>query len=208
MNVAIIGIHTGIGKTLASAIICEALQADYWKPVQAGNLNHTDSDEVKSLLSNSKTVIHKEAYALTQPMSAHAAAKLDSKIISFNSIAIPETKNHLVIETAGGIMSPINDEQTNLDFVVHFKLPVILVSQHYLGSINHTLLTASALKSKGVVVKGILFNGADHPSTQEYILNYTGMKSLGRMNLLTEVSPKTVAAEAKRIASAVSPAFA
>ena len=197
MNIAIIGIDTGIGKTLASAIICEAVKADYWKPVQAGSLNHTDSDEVRSHISNTKTVIHKEAFRLTHPISPHAAAKLDNKNIVLSDITIPVTKNHMVIETAGGLMSPINDEQTNLDFIKQFNLPVILISKHYLGSINHTLLTISVLKSKGISVKGILFNGVDNPSTQEYILKNGNVNYLGRINLLNELTKKTIAEEAK-----------
>lgn len=207
MNIAIIGIDTGIGKTLASAIICEAMKADYWKPVQAGSLNHTDSDEVRELITNSKTVIHEEAFRLSHPISPHAAAKLDGKNIQFSKILLPVTKNNLVIETAGGLMSPINDAQTNLDFVIHFNLPVILVSQHYLGSINHTLLTISVLKSKGVSVKGILFNGVDNPSTQEYILKNGQINLLGRINLLNELTKKAIAEEARQLTPMLEKAF-
>src|SRR2546425_11473438 len=115
MNVAIAGIHTGIGKTIASALLCEALQADYWKPVQAGSLEETDSDIVRKLVANSTTVIHQEAFRLTQPMSPHAAARIDGVKIEIEKLHIPKTNNHLIIETAGGLMSPLNDEETNLD---------------------------------------------------------------------------------------------
>jgi dethiobiotin synthetase len=178
-QVAIIGIHTGIGKTISSAIICEALQADYWKPVQAGNIEDSDSIVVASLLSNSKTTIHKEAHILSQPLSPHIAARLDSTEIIIEQISIPATDNLLVIETAGGLMSPLNDTQTNLDLILHFRLPVILVSQNYLGSINHTLLTCEVLKQHNIDVKGILFTGEETPATQDYILNHTGYKCLG-----------------------------
>src|SRR6185295_22546 len=99
MNVAIAGIHTGIGKTIASAVIVEALQADYWKPIQAGSLDNTDSDKVKRLISNSGTVIHPEAFRLSQPMSPHAAARIDGKEIKLEELELPKTINHLVIET-------------------------------------------------------------------------------------------------------------
>src|SRR4051812_25488986 len=102
MNITVVGIHTGIGKTVASAIICEAMQVDYWKPVQAGSLDNTDTNEVERLISNGITAFHKEAYRLTQPMSPYAAAKLDRSEIAVENIFLPKTNNHLVIETAGG----------------------------------------------------------------------------------------------------------
>lgn len=209
MNIAIVGIHTGIGKTLASAIICEALGADYWKPVQAGSLNHTDSDEVKTLITNSKTIIHREAFRLSEPMSPHAAAKIDGTRIEIERIKIPFTKHHLVIETAGGLMSPLNDEQTNLDLITHFNLPVILVSKNYLGSINHSLLTISVLNSKGVNVKGVLFNGDENPSTQEYILNNSKLSYnyLGRINSMKKLTKTTIAEEANRLLPLIKTAF-
>ena len=208
MNVAIVGIHTGIGKTLASAIICEALGADYWKPVQAGSLDHTDSHEVKALITNSKTVIHEEAFRLTQAMSPHAAAKIDKKKIEIEKISIPVTKRHLVIETAGGLMSPLNNEETNLDLIQYFHLPVILVSQNYLGSINHSLLTISILKSKGIIVKGVLFNGDENPTTQEYIMNqHEKLHDLGRIYSLKELTKEAIAEEAKRLTPLLEKAF-
>ncbi len=197
-QVAIVGIHTGIGKTISSAIICEALFADYWKPVQAGNIEDGDSIVVAGLLSNSKTTIHKEAHVLSQPLSPHIAARLDNTEIVIGQLSIPATDNLLVIETAGGLMSPLNDTQTNLDLILHFKLPVILVSQNYLGSINHTLLTCEVLKKHNIDVKGILFNGEETPATQDYILNYTGYKCIGVIPHIP-LHKDTVAREAARL---------
>src|SRR4051812_17895223 len=107
MKIAVVGIHTGIGKTIASAVFCEDLKADYWKPVQAGSLEETDSDIVRKLISNQSTVIHKEAFLLTQPMSPHAAAAIDGVNIEIEKIQFPKTDNILIIETAGGLMSPL-----------------------------------------------------------------------------------------------------
>jgi dethiobiotin synthetase len=204
MNIAIVGIHTGIGKTIASAIICEAMMADYWKPVQAGGLDHTDSNEVKALTGFIN--IHPEAFRLSQPMSPHAAARLDDTKIEIEKILIPHTDNHLVIETAGGLMSPLNDNQTNLDMVRHFNLPVIVVSQHYLGSINHTLLTLSVLRAKGITARGVIFNGEQNPYTEEYILRYA--KYLGRIKPLKEVNKNTITEEALRLRPNIQSAFA
>lgn len=174
------GISTEVGKTIASAIITEALEADYWKPIQAGDLDNSDSHKVAALISNTKTVIHKSSYELQTPMSPHAAAEIDGVHIDIQKIKQPLTDNHLVIEGAGGLLVPINDDDTILDIIMpNYK--VIVVSRHYLGSINHTLLTINWLKQKGYDVF-ILFSGDAHPSTESIILKKTGVSSIGRIN--------------------------
>lgn len=174
------GISTEVGKTIASAIITEALEADYWKPIQAGDLDNSDSHKVAALISNTKTVIHKSSYELQRPMSPHAAAEIDGVHIDIQKIKQPLTDNHLVIEGAGGLLVPLNDDDTILDIIMpNYK--VIVVSRHYLGSINHTLLTINWLKQKGYDVF-ILFSGDAHPSTESIILKKTGVSSIGRIN--------------------------
>jgi len=145
----ITGISTEVGKTMAAAIVAEALKADYWKPIQAGDLEHSDSHKVADLVSNTKTVIHKNSYALHTPMSPHAAAAIDQVEIRLERIIPPKTNNHLVIEGAGGLLVPLNDTDTILD-LIQPDYKVIIVSRHYLGSINHTLLTVNALVNKGL----------------------------------------------------------
>lgn len=174
------GISTGVGKTITSAILVEALQADYWKPIQAGDLENSDSHKIADLISNSKTVIHKNSYALQTPMSPHAAAPIDGVLIDRERIEEPETDNHLVIEGAGGILVPLNDEDTILDIVMP-SYNVVVVSRHYLGSINHTLLTVGLLKQKGYEVS-LIFSGNENSTTEEIILKKTGVKVLGRIN--------------------------
>ena len=174
------GISTEIGKTIASAIITEALEADYWKPIQAGDLDATDSHKVAALISNSKTKIHKSSYELKTPMSPHAAAEADGILIDRREIIEPETDNYLVIEGAGGLLVPLNEEDTILDIIMpNYK--VIVVSRHYLGSINHTLLTVNWLKQKGYDVS-ILFSGNENVSTEKIILLKTGVRSIGRID--------------------------
>ena len=173
------GISTGVGKTIASAIIAEALQADYWKPVQAGDLDNTDSHKVKSLISNEKTVIHKSSYELRQPMSPHAAAEIDGVYIDRQKIVEPETDNPLVIEGCGGILVPFNDTDTVLDIIMP-TYKVIVVSRHYLGSINHSLLTINWLTQKGYDVS-VLFSGDPNPHTENIILHKTGVSLIGRI---------------------------
>ncbi|NND89015.1 MAG: dethiobiotin synthase, partial [Flavobacteriaceae bacterium] len=136
----ITGISTEVGKTIASAIITEALKADYWKPVQAGELDHSDTMKVKRFVSNEKTVFHPSAFDLKTPMSPHAAADIDGQSISAKEIKRPSTKNNLVIEGAGGLLVPLNSTETIADLIKPSD-KIIVISRHYLGSINHTLLT-------------------------------------------------------------------
>jgi dethiobiotin synthetase len=179
-RIFVTGISTDVGKTIASAIITEALNADYWKPVQAGELSNSDSHKVAELISNKKTIIHKSSYELNTPMSPHAAAEIDNLTIDPNQIIEPETSNHLVIEGAGGLLVPLNEKDTILD-IIKSDYKVIVVSRHYLGSINHTLLTIESLKQKGFDV-AIIFSGNEHPSTEGIILRKTGVNLIGRIN--------------------------
>lgn len=176
----ITGISTNVGKTIASAIVVEALQADYWKPIQAGELKYSDTHKVAELISNSKSKFYPNTYALKTPMSPHAAAEIDGIQIKLNEIKEPETDNHLVIEGAGGLLVPINDTQTVLD-IIKPSYKVIVVSRHYLGSINHTLLTVKLLQEKGFDVS-IIFSGDEHKTTEDIIKKMTGVKVIGSIN--------------------------
>jgi dethiobiotin synthetase len=186
------GIGTEIGKTFISSILTEALQADYWKPVQSGALDFTDSDTVKSLISNPKTVFHPEAYRLTEPMSPHAAAAIDGVKIDLDNFVLPQTENNLIVELAGGLMVPLNDRETNLDLIKKLNLPVILVSKNYLGSINHTLLSVEILKQHGIKIKGLIFNGLQNNSSEDFILNYTDLECLGRVGFEEKIDKNIV----------------
>ena len=181
MKLFITGIGTDVGKTIAAAIVTQALEADYWKPIQAGDLQDSDSHKVKRCLSNDKTVIHPNSYALNTPASPHLAAELDGITIDISQITEPETDNNLVIEGAGGIFVPLNAEDTIVD-LIRPDYKVILVSRHYLGSINHTLLTINALKQRNIAIAGIIFNGDAIPSTEDIILNKTGLTMIGRID--------------------------
>jgi dethiobiotin synthetase len=176
----ITGISTEVGKTVVAAIVTEALEADYWKPVQAGELDNSDTHKVKNLISNSKSVFHPNSYALETPMSPHAAAEIDGVTIDINKILEPETKNNLVIEGAGGVLVPLNDTTTILDLIKP-EYKVIVVSRHYLGSINHTLLTLNLLKEKGFEV-AVMFSGDEHPTTEAIIKKMSGVHVIGRID--------------------------
>jgi dethiobiotin synthetase len=180
MKIFITGISTDVGKTIASAIITEALEADYWKPIQAGDLDNSDSHKIQRYISNDKSVIHENSYKLNTPASPHLAAELDGITIDLKNIIEPKTGNHLVIEGAGGLFVPLN--KTN--FVIDLIQPdykVIVVSRHYLGSINHTLLTIEALKNRGINIAGIIFSGNENLPTETIILNTTQLKCIGRI---------------------------
>ena len=181
MKLFITGISTDVGKTVASAIIVESLNADYWKPIQAGDVNHSDSHKVKSLISNDRTIIHPNSYLLNTPASPHLAAEIDGVAIDLNQIKEPKTENHLVIEGAGGVFVPLNDTDSVID-LIQPDYKVIVVSRHYLGSINHTLLTIEALLNRKMMIGGIIFSGDENPSTESIILNKTGIKCIGRID--------------------------
>lgn len=179
-QIFVTGISTDVGKTIASAIIVEALEADYWKPIQAGDLEASDSHRIAELISNDRTVIHNSSYELNTAMSPHAAAEMDGVTIRLSGIRKPETDNHLVIEGAGGLLVPLNEDETVLDIIMP-SYKIIVVSRHYLGSINHSLLTIEWLKQRGYDV-AVLFNGKEHPTTESIIAKKTGVHIIGRID--------------------------
>ncbi len=180
MKLFITGISTDVGKTVASAIIVEALEADYWKPIQAGDLDNSDSHIIKSYISNDKIIVHENSYKLNTPASPHLSAELDGINIDLKQIKEPITKNHLVIEGAGGIFVPLNETDCVID-LIQKDYKVIVVSRHYLGSINHTLLTIEALKNRKINIAGIIFSGDENKSSESIILSKTGVKCIGRI---------------------------
>ncbi|GIZ09930.1 dethiobiotin synthase [Flavobacterium sp. UMI-01] len=181
MKLFITGISTDVGKTIAAAIITEALEADYWKPVQAGDLENSDTHKVRAYVSNAKSVFHPNSYALHTPASPHLAAALDQIRIDLNEIKEPKiTNEHLVIEGAGGIFVPLNDTDMVVD-LIQPDYKAVVVSRHYLGSINHTLLTIEALQNRKIEIAGIVFSGDENAATESIILNKTGVRFIGRI---------------------------
>lgn len=180
MKLFITGIGTDVGKTVVSAIITQALEADYWKPIQAGDLDHSDTHKIKAYASNLKTKFFENSYALNTPASPHHAAAIDGVTVDLKNITEPKTNNHLVIEGAGGIFVPLNSTDTIIDLIKP-DYKVIVVSRHYLGSINHTLLTIEALQNRNIQVAGIIFNGKKNEATESIILSKTQVKYIGRL---------------------------
>lgn len=187
MNYFVTGIDTDSGKTLVSGILCKALGYDYWKPIQAGVPK--DSDTVISLLP--ETTIHPEKYLLKTPASPHAAAKIDNLKIDLNSFEAPKSSG-IIIEGAGGCLVPLNDSDFVIDLVPRLSASIILVSDLYLGSINHTLLSAHLLKTRGYPVKGIIFNGKSNPESERIILHHTQYRCLLRIDQENQITNATV----------------
>jgi len=195
----ITGIGTGIGKTLISAILTEKLKADYWKPIQSGDLDTSDSITLGSLISNNQTVIHRESYRLTQPLSPHLSARLDGIEIDLSKINMPLTNSNLIIEGAGGLMVPLNEKELIIDLIKKLNVEVILVSQNYLGSINHTLLSVNLLKQYEIPIKGIIFNGDENVETERYIQQYTKIKKLGNVPSFSDIDKEEVKAAGQNL---------
>lgn len=178
------GIGTNVGKTIVSAALVEHYKADYWKPVQAGDLEHTDSNKIASLISNTISVIHPERFKLTLPASPHKAAKHDGIKILATDFVVPKTSNNLIIEGAGGLFVPLSNSFLMIDLIRQLNSEVVLVVRNYLGCINHTLMSIHALHSKGLLLKLVLFNGTFDLDTMEVIIGHLPPKTT--WNVLTE----------------------
>ena len=184
-RIFITGIGTGVGKTITAACITEALAADYWKPVQTGLMEGTDTATVLSLLSNEMSVCHPEAWCLQEPASPHLAARLEGVSIDVAGILkladrFQPAQRPLVMEGAGGLMVPLNEEAFTLDMIVALRAKVVIVAQNYLGSINHSMLTARMLQHTGVPVIGWIFGG-DYHSNEDDIVRWSGYPKIGRI---------------------------
>ncbi|MCK5872852.1 MAG: dethiobiotin synthase [Methylococcales bacterium] len=194
----ITGISTDVGKTIVSAIVAESLKATYWKPIQAGDLHQLDSGTVNSLTNN--VTILPEGMTLSQPMSPHAAAQIDGVNIELTDFELPNVKGNFIVEGAGGLMVPLNDDGLMIvDLMEEFALPTILVSRHYLGSINHTLLSIEELHNRGLEIEGIIFVGEENLDTENVILNYSNLRMIARIPEVDKVDKEFILREAKKL---------
>jgi dethiobiotin synthetase len=190
MKYFVTAIGTDSGKTLVSAILCEMLGADYWKPIQSGTPR--DADTVRKLVSNSRTIFHPERYLLQTPASPHAAARAEGVEIVLHSMVAPRTANPLIIEGAGGCLVPLNDQHFMIDLITHLQTEVVLVSNLYLGSINHTLLTIEALQKRNITVRGLIFNGDPNPESERIILHHSRLRRLLHIKRESEINSQIV----------------
>lgn len=193
------GIGTDVGKTVASSALVEAMNADYWKPVQSGELDNSDSMKIKSLISNSKTTIHPETYRFELPASPHLSAMKENVGIDLDKFEVPETDNDMVIEGAGGLLVPLSDKHLIIDLIEKLNVPVILVIRSYLGSINHSLLSIEALKSRNIELAGVVYSGSPNAESERIISVFSGVPVLGKLPELSELTAKSVSEAATHI---------
>lgn len=193
------GIGTGIGKTYVSSVLTEALKADYWKPIQCGTSEGTDTEKVKALISNSESVFHNEAYCFADPVSPHIASASENVKIKMDGMVIPHVKKHLIIEGAGGLMVPLNDNAFAIDLAREFEAEVILVCRNYLGCINHSLLSIDYLLRNEFQVKGIILNGNFDKGEKSAIMNYSELPVLAEFAEVNNVTKETVLSQSRLV---------
>lgn len=196
------GIGTEVGKTIASAVLVQYLKAQYWKPVQAGDLDNSDSHKVARLAAHPGLKVWPERYALSQPMSPHAAADIDGVKLQLADFSLPATEENLVVEGAGGLMVPLSEELLIIDLIAELGLGCVLVSRNYLGSINHSLLSIEALQRRNIPIAGIIFNGPPNEATESVILKRSGLPFLFR---IPECPAEPDAAWIKEAANSINP---
>ena len=190
MRIFVTSIDTNVGKTVCSSILCAGLGYDYWKPVQCGDLDFSDSMKVKSY--SPLTKVHAERFKLNAPMSPHEAAKLENMDISINDFKLPKSEE-IIIEGAGGVMVPLNYKGNMIvELASMFKAKVIIVFKNYLGSINHTLLTIDKVKSVGLDVLGLLVVGDEVTSSERIIEDATQMNIIARIPIVDRINKKWV----------------
>ena len=190
MRIFVTSIDTNVGKTVCSSILCAGLGYDYWKPVQCGELDFSDSMKVKSY--SPLTKVHAESFQLNAPMSPHEAAKLENMDISINDFKLPKSEE-IIIEGAGGVMVPLNYKGNMIvELASMFKAKVIIVFKNYLGSINHTLLTIDKVKSVGLDILGLLVVGDEVTSSERIIEDATQMNIIARIPIVDRVNQKWV----------------
>lgn len=184
----IAGTDTGVGKTIFSAALAGALGASYWKPVQAGLAEETDSQTVARLSGLPPALLLPEAWRLATPASPHIAARFDGFEIDADRLVPPACGGPLIIETAGGLMTPLTRHVTTIDMLARWRIPVILVARTTLGTINHSLLSIEAMRRRDIPVHGLAFVGDANEETQTTIACMGAVRALGRLPFLAQLT--------------------
>lgn len=184
------GTSTDIGKTMVSAVLVAGLEAHYWKPVQTGNIEPGDTDWIKSHAGLDDQYFHPETYSFREPLSPHLAAAIDGGLIEMNAFEVPKVTGRLIVEGAGGLLVPLNDQYLMIDLMAQLKLPVLLVADSGLGTINHTLLSLGELERRELDVMGVVLNGPRNPENKKAIESFSSVKVIGELEPLTDLSPE------------------
>ncbi len=194
------GTDTNVGKTVVSALLCQAFDAGYWKPIQSGITDGSDSDTVRLLTQLPTQHFYPESYALTEPLSPHAAAAIDKVQIELEHIVLPNFQQPLlIVEGAGGVMVPLNSKALVIDLIQHLNIPTIVVARSGLGTINHTLLTLQALRSAHIDVLGVIMNGPENLSNASAIENYGNTVVLSQVDWLETISTSSITTASRKI---------
>jgi dethiobiotin synthetase len=190
--VVVTGTDTGVGKTVFAAALAGALDGFYWKPVQAGLQEETDSETVLRLSGLPAERILPEAYRLKTPASPHLAAKLDGVAIDPAALVLPDTIRPLVVEAAGGLLVPLTREVLYIDVIARWRAPVVLCARTTLGTINHSLLSIEALRARGIALLGIVFTGDENAETERIIVHIGRVPHLGRLPHLAPLTASSL----------------
>lgn len=191
-KVIVAGTGTDVGKTVVSAILTVLMKGDYWKPIQCGDKKNSDTAIIEKLIDTTKHHIYSPAYSFNAPVSPHHAARLEGISIHMPSIVLPQTKRPLIIESVGGVFVPLTTRVLTVDLFKSWNCQWVIVSKHYLGSINHTLLTLEILKRLQVPIAGIIFNGEPNPDSEAAILEISSLPLLGRFLPEAKISPQII----------------
>ena len=202
-GVFVTGTGTGVGKTVVSAALASALGGDYWKPVQTGCLEDSDTDTVTRLAALGPGRTHPPTHVYQAPLSPHEAARLEGAAITLEDFTFPGTDRVLVVEGAGGVLVPLNDRHTMADLMSRLGLPCVLVALSGLGTINHTLLSLEALKARDVSVLGVVMNGVPNAANADAIRSFGGVSVLMEIAPLEPLDERGVAVLALNLAAAL-----
>lgn len=187
----ITGIGTEVGKTAVASVLVEALCAEYWKPIQCGDLESSDTHTIQASVSF-PVRCHPERFRLKLPKSPHQAAAAEGNGIQLSDFVLPLTSHSLIVEGAGGILVPLNENDSMLNLIQQLQLPVIIVTRNYLGSLNHTFLTVEVLKRSGVMIEGLVYNGPADAELESFVSRKTRLPILFRMTPHPVLSPALI----------------
>jgi dethiobiotin synthetase len=194
VRIIVTGTDTGIGKTVFAAALAGSLGANYWKPIQSGLVEETDSETVLRLSGLSAAQILPEAYRLKTPVSPHLAAELDGVAVDPETLALPKTSGPLVVEGAGGLLVPLTREVTFIEVFKRWQAPVVLCARTTLGTINHTLLSIEAMRARCIPLLGVAFTGEENPDSERIIVEMGHVRRLGRLPHLAPLTADTLRA--------------